>query len=225
MNNEPDFARLLRNSLVATLCGATLILLSYFLVDRQVAFFVHRHQLSDSAILKCLTYPPPILQAWAPVALAGLMVRRVLGPFHRWECAMIAACLGMIVADQFRETLGFAFGRYWPETWIDDNPSLIGDGAYGFHPFHGGTAYSSFPSGHTARILAVATIVWIGYPRWRWACVLSSLAVAAGLIGMNYHFVGDVIAGGFVGGIVGAYIAIPAFNCMDGTRRAAKTSK
>ena len=122
MNNEPDFARLLRNSLVATLCGATLILLSYFLVDRQVAFFVHRHQLSDSAILKFLTYPPPILQAWAPVALAGLMVRRVLGPFHRWECAMIAACLGIIVADQFRDTLGFAFGRYWPETWIDDNP-------------------------------------------------------------------------------------------------------
>jgi membrane-associated phospholipid phosphatase len=121
--------------------------------------------------------------------------------------------------------LGFAFGRYWPETWIDDNPSLIGDGAYGFHPFHGGTAYRSFPSGHTARILAVATIVWIGYPRWRWACVLSSLAVAAGLIGMNYHFVGDVIAGGFVGGIVGAYIAIPTFNYIDGTRRAAKTSK
>jgi hypothetical protein len=24
---------------------------------------------------------------------------------------------------------------------------------------------------------------------------------------MNYHFVGDVIAGGFVGGVVGAYTA------------------
>jgi hypothetical protein len=28
------------------------------------------------------------------------------------------------------------------------------------------------------------------------------------LIGMNYHFVGDVIAGSFVGGIVGAYAAL-----------------
>ena len=28
-----------------------------------------------------------------------------------------------------------------------------------------------------------------------------------GLVGMDYHFVGDVVAGGFVGGIVGAYTA------------------
>ena len=56
-------------------------------------------------------------------------------------------------------------------------------------------------------LLAIAAIIWIVYPRWRWACGLASLAVAVGLVGMNYHFVGDVIAGGFVGGIVGTYIA------------------
>src|SRR5262249_45727569 len=67
--------------------------------------------------------------------------------------------------------------------------------------------YGSFPSGHTARTLAVAAVVWIAYPRWRWVCGLGSLAVAVGLLGMDYHFVGDVIAGGFVGGIVGAYTA------------------
>src|SRR5262249_11783251 len=75
--------------------------------------------------------------------------------------------------------------------------------AYGFHPFHGGSAYASFPSGTTARTLAVAAIVWIAYPRWRWACGLGSVAVAAGLLGMGYHFVGGGIAGGFFGGIVG----------------------
>ena len=32
-------------------------------------------------------------------------------------------------------TLAYAFGRYWPDTWVHDNPSLIRDGAYGFHPF------------------------------------------------------------------------------------------
>jgi hypothetical protein len=31
------------------------------------------------------------------------------------------------------------------------------------------------------------------------------VAEAAALVGMNYHFVSDVIAGGFVGSIVGAY--------------------
>jgi hypothetical protein len=33
------------------------------------------------------------------------------------------------------------------------------------------------------------------------------VAVAVGLLGIDYHFVGDVIAGGLVGGIVGAYAA------------------
>jgi membrane-associated phospholipid phosphatase len=208
VNDSENFGRLLRNSLAALLLGATLVLLCYLFVDRPVAYFVHDQQKPDYVvlILKWLTYPPPILQAWTPVILVVLVVRRVYGPFFRWELAVLAACVSMVLADQFRETLGFAFGRYWPETWIDNNPSLIRDGAYGFHPFHGGSAYTSCPSGHTARTLAVAAVVWIAYPWWRWACVVGSVPVAVGLVGMNYHFVGDVIAGGFVGAIVGTYM-------------------
>jgi hypothetical protein len=37
--------------------------------------------------------------------------------------------------------------------------------------------------------------------------VLAALAVAIGLIGMNYHFLGDVIGGTFAGAIVGVYTA------------------
>jgi membrane-associated phospholipid phosphatase len=207
VNNASNFTRLLRNSLAALLLCAVLVALCYWFVDRPVAFYVHDQRLAEHAVLEWLTYPPPIVQAWAPVVLAALMVRRAWRPFRRWELAVIAAGVGLILADQFRESLAYAFGRYWPETWIDGNPSLIRDGAYGFHPFHGGSAYGSFPSGHTTRTLAVAAVVWSAYPRWRWVCFLASVAVAVGLIGMNYHFVGDVIAGGFVGGIVGAYAA------------------
>ena len=205
MNNGPDFQQLLRNSLAALLVCAALVLLCYWFVDRPVAFYVHERRFADYSVLKWLTYPPPILQAWVPVVLTVLMVRRAWGPFRRWERAVLTACVSLVLADQFRETLAFASGRYWPETWINDNPSLIRDGAYGFHPFH--SAYGSFPSGHTARTLAVAAVVWIAYPKWRWAYGLASVAVASGLVGMDYHFVGDVIAGGFVGGIVGAYAA------------------
>jgi membrane-associated phospholipid phosphatase len=207
VNGAPSYGRLFRKTLIAVLLGAVLVGLCYRFVDRPVAFTVHDQGLADYPVLKWLTVPPPILQAWTPVALVALMVRRVYGPLRRWERTVAAACVGMVLADQFRETMAYAFGRYWPETWIDHNPSLIRDGAYGFHPFHGGSAYGSFPSGHTARTLAIAAVVWIAYPRWRWACVLGAVAVAGGLIGMNYHFVGDVIAGGFVGGIVGAYTA------------------
>jgi membrane-associated phospholipid phosphatase len=207
VESGPSFSRLLGNTLAASLLCAALVLLCYLLLDRPVANFVHDQGLADYSVLKWLTYPPPIAQAWTPAVLVALMVRRVYGPFHRWEWAVLAACVGMVLADQFRESLSSVFGRYWPETWVDNNPSFIRDRAYGFHFFHGGSAYGSFPSGHTARTLAVAAVVWIVFPRWRWGCVLASAAIAVGLVGMNYHFVGDVIAGGFVGGIVGTYTA------------------
>jgi membrane-associated phospholipid phosphatase len=203
----PDYKRQLRRTLTALLVCAVLVQLCYTFVDRPVAIFVRDRQFTDHPALKWLTYPPPVLQSWVPAVLAALMVRRAWGPFHRWECTLVAACVGMVLADQFRQTLAFVFGRTWPETWVDDNPSFIRDGAFGFHPFHGGIGFESFPSGHSARTLAVAGVAWIGYPRWRWVCVLAAVLVALGLVGMNYHFVGDVIAGGFVGGIVAMYVA------------------
>lgn len=207
MPRDPEFARLLRNTGVGLAACAALVLLCYQFVDRPVATFVHAHNAVAVPYLKPLTYPPPVVQAWVPAVLAALAVRRALGPFRRWEWAVFAAGAAIVLADQFRESLSYLAGRYWPETWVDDNPSYIGGGAYGFHPFHGGSAYGSFPSGHEARTVAAAAVLWLAYPRWRWAGVLASAAVAVGLVGMNYHFVGDVVAGGFVGGAVGVYAA------------------
>lgn len=205
VETERDFVRLLRNSLLALVACAALVALAYVFIDRPVAFYVHNHGLSEHRVLRWLTYPPPVVLAWAPALLAALMVRRAWGPFSRWERAALAACVGVILADQCRESLGHLFGRTWPETWTNDNPSLIKDGVFGFHPLHGGAGYESFPSGHMTITTAAAAAVWIAFPRWRWACVLAVAAVAVGLVGMDYHFVSDVIAGGFVGGVFGAY--------------------
>jgi len=80
VNNGPDFQQLLRNSLAVLLLCAALVLLCYWFVDRPVAFYVHERRFADYPALKWLTYPPPILQAWVPVVLVALMVRRVWGP-------------------------------------------------------------------------------------------------------------------------------------------------
>lgn len=87
----------------------------------------------------------------------------------------------------------------WPETWVANNPSFIQDDAYGFNLFHGGQGFASFPSGHTAATCALISVLWILYPRLRPHYALAVLAVAIGLISANYHFLSDVIAGGFVG--------------------------
>ena len=208
---DPTWRRLVWRSSAGLMACSAVVALCYFFVDRPVAFFVRDHDLPAHRLLAWLTYPPPVLQEWAPLALAALAVRRAWGPFARWQRALLAACLALILAEQFRESVQPLFGRYWPDTWIDNNPSLLRDGAYGFHPFHSGAAYGSFPSGHTARTAAVAAVVWAAYPAWRWACAAAVVLVAVGLVGMNYHFVGDVAAGAYLGGLVGAYTA----RCCD----------
>jgi membrane-associated phospholipid phosphatase len=207
VQNDPAYRRLLWDTLIGLLLCTAVVALCYFLVDRPVAFAVHDNDVSQFTVLKWLTYPPPVVEAWVPAVLAVLMVRRACWPLRHWERALLAACISLVLAETFRHSLAFVFGRTWPETWVEDNPSLIRDGAYGFHLFRGGVRYASFPSGHTARTLGAAAVFWVACPRWRWACVLASVAVPVGLVGMDYHFVSDVIAGGFVGGVVGVWTA------------------
>ena len=108
-----------------------------------------------------------------------------------------------VVASAIKNQLKIAFGRTWPETWVRNNPSLIHDGAYGFHPFTTGPGYESFPSGHTTAVVAVMSVLWICYPRLRILYAAIGAAVVIGLIGANFHFLSDCIAGAFIGASTG----------------------
>lgn len=207
MNHAPDYCGLLRRSLAALATGLVVVVVCYFWVDRPVAFYVHDHQIDKVRIFKWLTYPPPLVQTWSPLVLVLLAVGRCRGPLARWHTTLAVACLSLIVADQFRSSLGDLCGRYWPETWFDNNPSLIGTGTYGFHPFKSGDDIGSFPSGHASRILAFVAVWWVAMPRGRALWIPVCAAMLVSLVAMNYHFVGDVIAGGCLGGIVGAWAA------------------
>ena len=181
------------------------VVLCYCFVDRPVAFFVHRHRIARFEEFRWLTEPPPLVQIWSPLVLVLLAARRAFGPWRRWQQVLFVACVSLIVADQFRSSLGDLFGRYWPETWHDNNPSLIGTGTYGFDLFKAGGAGGSFPSGHAARILAFAAVFWLTMPRGRWLYAIIAVPMLLALVAMDYHFVGDVVAGSVLGGIVGAW--------------------
>jgi membrane-associated phospholipid phosphatase len=205
MDSGRQFERLLRSTLTAIAACTLLVVVCYYFIDRPVAFFVHDHQIASLDGLRRLTEPPPLAQSWSPLALVILLIRRAGGPWRRWQHVLFVACVSMIVADQFRESVGDLFGRYWPETWHNDNPSLIGTGAYGFHPFQIRDDIGSFPSGHSARILGFASVFWMATPKMRWLVVVFATPMLVALVGMNYHFVGDVIAGSTLGAIVGTY--------------------
>ena len=87
MNNDLNFSRLLRGTLVALFVCAALVLLCYFFVDRPVAFYVHNHGFADDRVLKWLTYLPPLVQTacrccWRHLQSAGLSGRCSGG--RRW---------------------------------------------------------------------------------------------------------------------------------------------
>ena len=200
-----DFCPLLRSSLLAIVFCTVAVIICYYFVDRPVAVFVHEYQIQKVEEFRWLTEPPPLMQSWSPLVLVSLAVRRAFGEWRTWQRVLFVACVSLIVADQCRESIGDLCGRYWPETWRNNNPSFIGTGDYGFHPFEVSDDVGSFPSGHAARIAAFATVFWLALPRWRWAYAIMAVPMLVALVAMNYHFVGDVIAGTVLGALVGTW--------------------
>jgi membrane-associated phospholipid phosphatase len=183
------------------LSGIVLVGLCVALLDRPIATWSHavlHRPAAAVAITKLAGFW--VCAEIAAAALAGALAVRLLygGLTPAWRSAM-AAALATILAALAVMLLKDAFGRLWPETWIDNNSSWIGTHQYGFNPFHGGEAYGSFPSGHTARITAPFAVLWQRLPRWRVLWALPPLAIAAALIACNYHFLGDCIGGAYLG--------------------------
>jgi membrane-associated phospholipid phosphatase len=184
---------------------AVVVVICYYFVDRPVALFVHRYEIARFEEFRWLSEPPPLVQSWSPLVLVMLVVWRAFGEWARWQSALFVACVSLIVADQFRESLGDLCGRYWPEMWHHNNPSLIGTGAYGFHPFEVGDDTGSFPSGHSARIAAFFAVFWCAIPRGRSLYAVLVLPMLLALVAMNYHFVSDVVAGSVLGALIGIW--------------------
>jgi membrane-associated phospholipid phosphatase len=199
--------RLVGRWLLASVACLVLVVLAYCFIDRPVAYFVHDTGLNQHRFLVWLGRPPEAFAYVAPVILVYGLIRAWRGTLgHAWK-VWLAASIGLLVSAALDLSLKFVCGRTWPERWEEpwraNNPSLIQDGVYGFFPFHGGGTHAAFPSGHMACTLAVVSVLWLAWPRWRWAYVLLCVQVVIGLVGMNHHFVGDVLAGGFLGWLCG----------------------
>ena len=206
------------NIWIVTLLGSVAtIVLSILWVDRPVASFVHDHfrYLVRGPVAELSHFPNPLFLL-ALISSVILMLRMIFGRPLSWHQANIFVCsLGVVFAEIIKSILKFIFGRTWPETWVGNNPSFIRHDVYGFHFMHGGGAYQSFPSGHMAAACTVLSVVFIRYPRSRPMCLIGGLLVGVVLIGLNYHFVSDVIAGAFVGLSIGWIATVIWDACVD----------
>jgi membrane-associated phospholipid phosphatase len=181
-----------------------LVVICYLWIDRPIALLahdVHWMELLDAFRGHRI---PVVVAPLAGLMLLVLAVRAIMQrPLTRPYLVILLCSLSFFVAEGLKTYLKVAFGRTWPESWMGPHISFIRDGAYGFNPFHGGPAYTAFPSGHITAVCAVVSVLWVWYPRFRPLYVLSVLVTAISLVGINFHFVSDVIAGIFLGISVG----------------------
>ena len=185
---------------VLGLLGSTgAIFLSVLWIDRPLSLFAH-NTTRTFLVFETLTHIPeslPSLSVTAFIVFGFWALRSNALP--RYSLALTLSSISLMAARAMKDQAKVAFGRTWPETWTHGNPSFIQDGAYGFHPFQGGSAYESFPSGHMTAITAVVGVLWYFYPKPKLIYVIVITLVAVGLLGANYHFLSDIIGGCFVG--------------------------
>jgi membrane-associated phospholipid phosphatase len=190
-----------RTPVIAGVSGILLIGLSIAFADKPLATFSH-DVIRHPAWAKLLTKLADPLQ---PLAIAALLVvaviyvrQRFLGPLARTVASVAFATL---LATVLVIVLKVAFGRLWPETWLQNppNPSWINTHQFGFQPFHGGIGYESFPSGHTTRITAPFAVLWQRVPRYRPLYLVPIVLVTVGLLASDFHFLSDCLAGLYLG--------------------------
>jgi membrane-associated phospholipid phosphatase len=182
-----------------TLVAVVLVGLAMAFVDRPIATYSHDvlHRPGWAEWLTKLATLP------APAAVIGLLAASLTWLLERrltpaWRLVLAASC-ATLLATIVLLALKYAFGRTWPDTWIDNNPSWIRNHAFGFVPFHGGPGYASFPSGHTTRMTAPFAVLWQRLPRWRLLWVLPTLLVMIGLLVCDFHWFSDCLAGIWLG--------------------------
>jgi len=87
-------------------------------------------------------------------------------------------------------------------------PKFMHAGNLEFSP-GGGSGWDSFPSGHAAAALAVATVLAAKFPRARWPILVVAAAISASRIVRGSHYLTDVAGGAALGCVMGVIAAHP----------------
>ena len=158
-----------------------------------------------------------LLLAVAIALVLGSTVWHVLGRQLPSQLQVAArGAWGMIAALLLSLILKFAFGR------SQVVPPYLTHHIYQFRLLHGGQDYAAFPSATMAVAAAMLAVLWIHASRLRAIYVAAGLLLGTSLVVTNGHWVGDIIAGAFLGVSVGWLAAetrrLPGLNARAYTR-------
>lgn len=180
---------------LAFLCAALACTISVMWLDRPLAHAIARLIPPASLVPNV---PDTLAPLVAGVSVAGTITWYVARAHKRGRFAhasLLAAVVGPLALG-LKYLAKWMFGR--PEVQL----FLVDPQVRGFHWFAGEGSYIGFPSGHmlvaTAWVVSVAAV----YPGLRTWGRLALLGLALALLLGSFHFLGDVIAGAFIGAAV-----------------------
>lgn len=195
--NAPGKIRL---SVGGFLLAAVLVAFSSEFLDARIALGFDRLLRSDPLLAHYTSGIPDLLLP-AVLVLSGVLwamyLRRVRkGSRDEKTRFFLLSGTALPVAFVAKQMLKCLFGRMNTRTWLENPVDRS------FHWFHGGGEYSSFPSGHMAVFTTLALACWLLFPKYRVASLVATVALGFALVATDYHYLSDVIAGGYLGLVV-----------------------
>ena len=181
---------------VAAIMTILAVAVSVDYVDRPIAMLSY-HVIGHLMIVQEFAGTPSFFGPLEIFILFILLFRRIALYKLAYADAVLVLCEASLLATKLSVShMKYVFGRTWP---LHGHPSFLIDGVYGFNFFASGRQFEAFPSGHTASICALAGVLWVTYPRFRPLYVVGAAGMAITLVAGDFHFLSDVLAGGFLG--------------------------
>lgn len=179
--------------LAVTLVGV-MICICWLDIPVARAFLVNANHVSGLGAV----FGSAVLVAAEMVLIAGLALTRIVrGSLPEFAKALFIACSTSLSAFVVNDhVLKLIFGRQNPSVLLQGDPNQV------FNLFQG-NQQSSFPSGHMVMATAFAIAMVRLQPRTLPILAVLLCVGAIALVVGDWHFIGDVIAGAFVGGTAG----------------------
>lgn len=182
--------------------AAVLVTLCNYCVDIRLSLFVKKLFKNSTIWYKYAADIPDtlfyVVCVTTLVSLACYLIRAKKEIFDEATRFFLLILYAVPLSYLFKILLKFIFGRVNTREWLA-KPEL-----YGFHWFHASSFGGGFPSGHMAVFTTLFAAMWRYYPRYRPLYLIFSLILATALIATNYHFLGDVVGGAYLGILVEA---------------------
>jgi membrane-associated phospholipid phosphatase len=130
------------------------------------------------------------------LGVAALVMAGIASRFGRRDLvrAGLVAVPALIASGLIARVFKILIGR--------PRPSTITDGLAQWAPSFS-AAFNSFPSGHAASAFTFAAVLAAVLPSWRGALYASAAVIAFSRVGVDAHFLSDVVAGGLLGWATG----------------------